>query len=361
MVVDTDLQHLLERLGTTSFEDDHAVEYLKEAIDCLKHDHFRAATVLFWSILMYVAYRRIEQYGLDDFVRFAVSKGLKPSGNVNSVYDLNKIKDADMIRLCHEIGLYDQSIRKRLAYLLDTRNSFAHISQATTNRYSLIGFVNEVCDYCAVIRNSAKKVEPSFIQKIKKLKDDELRSFIKQLPFGKVEGAFLPILDRVDAITTDKENRESKSLYDFVIIALEVTEEESERIKLFDIVFGRMLRTDDVIKYDFYFGDKIAELAGFSYIREHIVKSGRLDGLIKIFGRSWSFQNAKANATAIEAFNATLSKEQVNTIAHLTAENNQIYESYGARSRLHEVFHQHKHELSQESIRLLKSADITNL
>jgi hypothetical protein len=82
-----EIDRIIERLQKLELNDIIAKEYLNEAIVCIQNDCHRSAILMTWSVMMFVLYKEIEGWGLQEFARrLASRKKIKP---ILTMYDLN--------------------------------------------------------------------------------------------------------------------------------------------------------------------------------------------------------------------------------------------------------------------------------
>jgi hypothetical protein len=350
---------LTGKLQTIDIGEGRAKEYLNEAIDCFRNGYYRATILLLWNVLMYVLYKKIEEYGIENFVGLAKSKNMRFQGNINNLYDLNKLKDSDVLALCHDVGFFDQNVKNRLLIHLTTRNSFAHLTQAAINPYTVFEFVSDVYEYSKMIAGLRYKLEPTFMERLKAMDEDGLRRELSSMSFQRLETVVSSLLDKIALITDHDEYKANKNLYYFVAMSIECRDKESERVQLFDLIFRRVVVSADVpFPYSSELLDKIADYCRLSYIKQHIIDKSYIDSLITLFNNSWSYDSAARNSGILLGFKDHLTKEQVEIIANAAITNNQISDSWKAAANVQSILSMHREKLRKETIARLKTANI---
>lgn len=139
-------QHLLESLLGLSKSLPEANKYTHEAASCYKNLLLRSSVNMIWQLFIFALFKRIEIYGLPSFVQKAKQKNVLKN-NVEYPHDLNKIKDTDLIQLCHECGFYDQNVRNDLQANDRLRNSCSHVSFNEISRQKVETFLVDIVAY----------------------------------------------------------------------------------------------------------------------------------------------------------------------------------------------------------------------
>ncbi len=102
--------------------------YIEEVLCCFENDCKKSTIILLWSVFQFFLYKKIEEFGLKEFGKFCRDK-ISFKGIISKAYDINKIKDRDILLVCRELGFYDINIENQLITLLGLRNNCAHVSQ----------------------------------------------------------------------------------------------------------------------------------------------------------------------------------------------------------------------------------------
>jgi hypothetical protein len=358
MATNSELDGLLEKTQLLDDDDDITKEYLNEAQQCLKYGLARSTILLFWSIFMYKLYKKINSFGLQDFLDIANSKNIKYAGKISSLNDLNKIKDGDIIQLCHEIGFYDQNVKGLLQVRANTRNSIAHISQIKLNPYTVFEFVSDICEYTKLISKLEMKPDPTIMETIRLMDEPSLTKMIQTMAFSKLKSYTDKVFDRLVEIKVHDEFSENLNLYFFVKEGIVLRETEQERIDLFDILFRRGFLTNEISWGSWQFIEKIFDLTKFSYIRKYIIEKNYLEQLVTSLCDSRNYDLAGTSAKGIANFIDNLTESQVNRIARAWLRNSQISESFSASSPIKRIFIAHKSKIEPNILSQLQSNGI---
>lgn len=359
-----------ERLGLANalraipIDEQYGRDYLDEAIECFLEDHHRASIVLLWNVFMYIVYKKINDYGLHDFVKSAKSKNMKFQGGISNLHDLNKLKDSDVLSLCHDLGFYDQNVKGRLLIHLGTRHSFAHLTQVILSRYTMFEFASDVIEYSKLIISvnltspmREPNLDTTYLERLQQMDEPALLKEIRSLEYSKLKNVITSLFDRIVLITEYPEYEESKNYYEFIILSMQQREKESERIELFDRVFSKFLIAQDVpITSDFL--DVLPGHLKLSYIKNHVLTHGYLDYLIRLFINSGSYDTAGRNSEILLGFVNKLNQEQVESIANAVIMNDQLHDSFRADSKIRTILKMHRDYLSKDTIRNLNEVTI---
>lgn len=139
-------QNLLDSLLSLSKSLPEANKYTLEAVACYKNLLLRSSVNMIWQLFIFALFKRIEIYGLPSFVQKAKQKNILKD-KIDHPQDLNKIKDIDLIQLCHECGFYDQNVRNDLQANDRLRNSCSHVSFNEISRQKVETFLVDIIAY----------------------------------------------------------------------------------------------------------------------------------------------------------------------------------------------------------------------
>lgn len=341
----------IERFKNITLDNDYVIAYRAEASKCYAVDGFRAAITMVWCVMIYHIYKKIEEFGLYDFVRSVHQKGIVFSGNINNFYDLEKIKDNDIITMCRERGFYDDTVKKKLINLCDTRNACSHFNLSTVNQNTADAFINDVCNYIEFLQNVNFTFEPNFFNTLKKMGDTGLKHTAASMSFERLKLTFVKILDTIASIQNYEEYQEDENLIKFIEIAI-LARSEEEIIALYDILFKRVIVAD--LNWTWEIRSLIYRLTSRSYIQSYILENGYLDLLVSKLCDSNSYEIAANSSKAVLNFNSYLTQENIFNIANGIVENSQISDSYGAKPNLKNILLYHKKLLTIGLVEKLK-------
>jgi hypothetical protein len=117
-------------------------EYLKEAIDCARHDFYRASVVLGWCATTDRIHRVIEKTGFPNFNVASASMASQTKGrfkkfnavqNVSSMSDMREVFDTVVMWVLEGVQFIDSNQHTRLRSCFDMRCPCAHPGDAPGN------------------------------------------------------------------------------------------------------------------------------------------------------------------------------------------------------------------------------------
>jgi hypothetical protein len=311
--------------------------YIDETQKCFENDCKRSTVISLWSIFIFYLYNKIKIYGLRNFKKFVKEKKTKFEGNINQIYDLQKIKDKDLIYLCRELGFYDKNIENQLSNFLNTRNSCAHVAQLDITKYQLFSYIEQLCNYIKIIDElDFGIIHKPFFDKIKDMGEIELREIIPSLEFELLSLYVDQAIEEVMLITDLKERHLKKGYYRFLSIVIESRDKDEEKVDLFERIFNKVFTKS--IPFEFEITENFSKILNYSAIKKLVLEKDYLDNLISIFVNSHSFITAKNNSRSLLLFKKNFNKDQLNTIANAYLSNNQIYQSTGSQVALKILF-----------------------
>lgn len=125
IAIDDKLDHAIDVLNNEDTRD-----FLDEALQCYRHEYYRAATVLSWVGAMHCMFVYVHTYKLKEFNDAAIAKYHNPPKhkwkNVKTVEEFANIKELTFLDVVTDIGLIGKSLRKKLGEQLDLRNACSH-------------------------------------------------------------------------------------------------------------------------------------------------------------------------------------------------------------------------------------------
>lgn len=350
-MVDEDTENIILLLNNIELNDNTAKSYLQETTECLKNNCYRSAILMSWSVLMFIIYKEIEAWNLQEFIHRMIKKWKIPT--INNIYDLNKIDDSQIIQMCHEIGFYDQNIKNKLSDHAKTRNSCAHVSQDYISKFTVLEFINDICNYISIIQSLNEKEALTILQSIKNMEISKIEEKVRLMSFKKLIILIEKLLDRISTITEHKEYLESTNLYETIKISFDSRKDESERSVIFEKVINA------ICTENWYVNDLINEIfkwCEFSYINEYVLNKGYLDKIIEFFADSGTYEIAKNRSKILLKFQDKLTSSHMNNIVSAILSNSQINESYGAKTNLKNLLK--KSNLSTNIIDSLKEKNL---
>ena len=131
-----ELRKLLDQLGTSQM-----TSVLEEAIGCLEHGFFRAATVLIWQVTISVIYQAIVDKHLEQFNEMKKIK--KKIGNYQDLVDA-PLKEFDIITYLSTLKLITKVEKKHLEHALTERNHCAHPTDFHPTEASITSLIEKM-------------------------------------------------------------------------------------------------------------------------------------------------------------------------------------------------------------------------
>lgn len=346
MVDGSDIKDIEKKLSEIEVSDEHLKEYLEETKNCFINGHYRSSIILFWNIFMYFLYKKIEEYGLKDFAIIVKDKKISFEGRLNSFYDINQIKDSEVIRICSKIGFFDKNVKDALDILSKTRNACAHVTQPKLSMYKTLDFFDSLYHYIKLVNNlSYQKVLKSFIDEIKDMEQEEMIHELKTMEFNRLKTTIERIFDKIALISEYVEYERNKNLFDFILLSVENREKDEEITALFELILKKTL--EGRITREWEFRDKIPDYIKFSAVKVFVLEKGYLDSLVKLFSESGSFAGANKNIEVLRLFWNNLTPEHINIIARSIISNGQIRLAYNL-STIQSLLSKRKTEISPE-------------
>lgn len=159
------------------------------------------------------------------------------------------------------------------------------------------------------------------------------------------------IIERLDQIRDWDEYKKNLKTYEILDLLFTTAEKDSKRKLMFGKIFDLFMRN---IFGKQYFASKMKDYTSSTAVREMVVKEGYLDGIVDVFAKSNSFEEAKQNSAVLLNFVDDLTPKQIRVIVKASIDNDQIYYSFGARGNLPTVFSKHKSGISAEEINKIK-------
>jgi hypothetical protein len=105
--------------------DDTKAAFVREAIGCLKAEHYRAAIVLSWVGALYLIYKHVIDHRLSDFNVEATKRNPKHK-TMSALDDLGRLKESEFLGIAEAIKVITKAQGKELGDCLDRRNTAGH-------------------------------------------------------------------------------------------------------------------------------------------------------------------------------------------------------------------------------------------
>lgn len=142
-------------------------EYLKEAVECARHDFYRAAVVLGWCATIDRIHHVIQKEGFTKFNVKSAEMASQTKGrfkkfnavqNVASLSELREVFDAIILWIIEGMELIDSNQHTRLRSCFELRCQCAHPGDAPITEYNLLSFFSDLKEI--VIQNKKFKLTP---------------------------------------------------------------------------------------------------------------------------------------------------------------------------------------------------------
>jgi len=334
-------------------------EYAEEAAKCLENDCFKAAIILSWNVLILFLYRKIETYGLSNFARVARKKGFNFKGRINTIYDLNKLADADLIETSHDVGIFDRNAKEQLKQLALTRNGCAHVTQLVVDEIKAATFISDILNHITIVKSSTIAKGTSFVvQSVLAFPNETaITKHIRGISnFRRLIAVLEAILDELQATTYDKLSQVG-NYHAYLRIATEILTTSEKRQRLYIIFHQRYFLSGSYPAQAWVF-ELIEKLLHDSTVKRMVIRKGLTAVYISHLGSSGSYQEAGQRARILSLFGADLTKEQLNKVAEAIVSNNQVYASYTAQPVLRQLMDARLYELTSKNIDQLKKTGL---
>jgi len=140
--------------------------YLKEAIECARHDFYRASVVLGWCAAIDRIHKAIEKVGFPKFNIASATMASQTSGrfkrfnsvqNVSSLSDIREVFDTVILWIIEGMALVDSNQHTRLRSCFDMRCQCAHPGDAPVTQYNLLSYFSDLNEI--IFKNDKFKTE----------------------------------------------------------------------------------------------------------------------------------------------------------------------------------------------------------
>jgi len=142
------LSNLLELVNSSE------KEYLKEAVTCAQHGHYRASIVLGWCAAIDRMQKMVRKKGFKEFSRkskelHGIKEGrYKRFGKKLSITNMSELQstvfDNDLLWILEYWGIIDANEHDRLSICFTMRNNCAHPSEAPLTEENLLSFFSDL-------------------------------------------------------------------------------------------------------------------------------------------------------------------------------------------------------------------------
>jgi hypothetical protein len=127
--------------------------YLKEAIECARHEFYRASVVLGWCAAIDRIHRAIEKGGFPKFNITSSKMASQTAGrfkkfnavqNVSSLSEIREVFDTVILWVMEGMELIDSNQHTRLRSCFDMRCQCAHPGDAPVTQYNLLSYFSDL-------------------------------------------------------------------------------------------------------------------------------------------------------------------------------------------------------------------------
>jgi hypothetical protein len=136
------LRLLAEGIKTQGFK-----SYLEEAADCFDSRCYRATTILSWCASLEVLKVNLIGPNFPQFSGAFDHQFPKRAGELRSVADLEKVKEADILLVLEKAGLVGKTLKRQLEARLDLRNAAGHPNGVSIGRLQAAAHVEFLLDH----------------------------------------------------------------------------------------------------------------------------------------------------------------------------------------------------------------------
>ena len=172
----------IRRLRSAMGDDGDASHYLGEAEKCFGAGAAVAAMAMCWNAMMSILYKKIAEYGVDDFAALAARSEIRPEGRVSSERDLGKYEDHDIITMCGEIGLFDRWAVGALQAHRAVLNSWARESRMRPSMRDAAIFINYIYMYARPASGAAIAADDRMVDRLLSLDPGRARAEMQSMP-----------------------------------------------------------------------------------------------------------------------------------------------------------------------------------
>ncbi len=140
-----ELRKLLEPLASSE-----VAPLLEEAIGCIEHGFFRAATVLIWQVALSVIYQAIVDKHLEPFNEI-IKESKKNKKRIENYQDLvdAPLKESEIIIFLSQLKLITKVEKRHLEHSLTDRNHCAHPTDFKPTEASITSLVEKMLNVIA--------------------------------------------------------------------------------------------------------------------------------------------------------------------------------------------------------------------
>jgi hypothetical protein len=183
------------------------------------------------------------------------------------------------------------------------------------------------------------------LSRIAEMSDEELSDQLDRLTEYGLSTLVDKILDNLSEIQDFQEYRKNFALFGLLDRIMLQVKEDSKILFVYDKI--RSFKEGSSWGPRF-FNSRLAVYASKDVIKTMLLESGYPDKIVSEFVSSYSFEDAKNNSAMLLNFRDKLSEEQILIVIKACIENDQIYCSFGARSKLSGFLIDHKDLISKE-------------
>jgi len=169
------------------------------------------------------------------------------------------------------------------------------------------------------------------LSRISEMSDEELSDQIDKLTDYGLSILAERIINNLNNIQTADEYRENLPLFLLLERLMQQVKDDSKKVLLFEKILA--FKESSVYAYRYFF-KKMSTYASSAAIKERLLDLGYLAKIVKTFAASSSYEEAQANSAMLTNFSDKLTTEQMRVVIKACLENDQVYDSFGARNNL---------------------------
>jgi hypothetical protein len=141
-------------------------DYLKESIECARHNFYRASVVLGWCAAIDRIHRTVEKVGFPKFNIASSTMASQATGrfkkfnavqNISSMNEIREVFDTVILWILEGMGLIDSNQHTRLRSCFDMRCQCAHPGDAPVTQYNLLSYFSDLNEI--IFKNDKFKTE----------------------------------------------------------------------------------------------------------------------------------------------------------------------------------------------------------
>jgi hypothetical protein len=183
------------------------------------------------------------------------------------------------------------------------------------------------------------------LSRISEMSDEELSDQFDKLTDYGLSMLAKRIIDNLSNIQTSEEYKEDLPQFSLLDRLIQLATDDSKKVLLFERILAFK---EGSVFGDRYFHARIPALASNPAVKARLLNIGYLEKVVAEFAASPHYQDAADNSAMLVNFRDKLTTEQMRVVIKACLENNQIYDSFGARNKLRGLLIDNKGLMSRE-------------